>query len=304
MTFLQIRQRVAEALNVAETDTTTDANATIQAKIKAWINTRYRYICGLRSWVWLLKDSTLQTSIEITTGTVTATLASTTITFTNAPAVSVAGWFIQFSDSDDWYEIASHTAAVATATLANAYIQTTSSTLTYTLRKVYYTLPTDLGKILDLRQSRNKQKLTYIPIRKMDRLVPDRTRTGQPEYYTISGVDSSGLYRLEFYPVANVKMNVQLRYYRVAAEMSGDSDVPLIPLQFQDILVWDVLATYGYNWLDDTRLSSAKAEYNRILEDMKKNDIVTEDIPVREAFDANIVSTDEAILSHLDLPIE
>lgn len=304
MTFLECRQRVAEALGLAETDTTSDANATIQAKLKAWINQRYLYICGLESWVWLIKNSIIQTTTEITTGTVTATLGSTTITFTNAPAVSVTNWFIQFSDSDDWYEISAHTAAQTGATLANAYLGTTSSTLTYKLRKVHYTLPSDTGKILDLRQTRQDIKLKYIPVRQLDRFIPDRTSTGNPKYYSVVGVDSSGLYRVEFYPVPNVAMNINTRYYKVVTALSADADVPLIPTAFQDVLVWDVLGTYGYNFLDDTRISEAKAEANRILDDMRKNNIVTEDIPVREAFDSNTINTETAELSRMDLPIQ
>lgn len=304
MTFLEIRQRVAEALGLAETDTTADANATMQNKLKEWVNTRYRYICGKKSWNWLIKDSIIQTTTEITTGTVEATNASTTITFSSGPTPSVANWFIQFSSSDDWYQISSHTATQTGATLANAYLGTTSSTLTYTLRKVYYTLPSDMGKLLNIRQTRDDIKLHYIPIRKFDRLQADRTAKGEPEYYSFVGQDSSNLYRLEFYPVPNVAMNLNVRYYQVVAELSADGDIPLIPTQFHDVLVWDVLGTYGYNFLDDTRINEAKAEANRILDDMEKNELVTENIPVREPFDAHLVSSEDAILGRLDLPIE
>jgi hypothetical protein len=169
---------------------------------------------------------------------------------------------------------------------------------------VYYTLPSDLGKLLDIRQTRDDIKLHYIPIRNLDRYVADRTQTGEPEYYTFVGQDSSNLYRLEFFPVPDVKMNLNVRYYRVVAELSSDSDVPLIPTQFHDILIWDVLGTYGYNFMDDTRINFAKAEANRIMEDMKKNDLVTENIAVREAFDVNPSSSDTEWLRRMDLPIE
>lgn len=304
MNFLEIKQRVAEGIGVSVADASTDANGTIAAKITEWVNSRYRYICGKGSWNWLIKDSIIQTTTEITTGTVTATLDSTTITFSNAPTPSVAGWFIQFSSSDDWYEIASHTAATTSAVLANAYLLTTSSTLTFKLRKVYYTLPTDLGKLLDIRQSRDDIKLTYIPIRKLDRYVADRTQSGEPEFYSFVGVNSSGVYRLEFYPVPNVKMNLNVRYYQLVAELSGDSDTPLIPTQFHDILVWDVLGTYGYNFLDDTRINEAKAEANRLMDDMKKNELITEDIAVRESFDINSGNSATEWLRRMDLPIE
>lgn len=302
MTYLKIRQRIAEIIGVDSADTTSDSNATMVNKLKEWVNNRYRALAAKRSWSWLLKDAIIQTTTEITTGTVTATLASTTITFTNAPTPSVVGWFIQFSDSNDWYEIATHTAATTTATLTAAYLGTTSSTLTFRLKKVYYVLPTDTGKILNLKQTRDDISLKYVPARKLDRLVTDRPRSGEPEFYSIVGVDSSRQYKVEFYPTPSVAMNINARYYRVVAEMSSDSDVPIIPEAFHDFLVWDTLGTYGFMFMDDTRISAAKALANELFEDMVKNDVVTENIAVREAFDVDVSSSTNQ-LGSIDLPI-
>lgn len=285
MTFLEIRQRVAEIIGVDHADTTTDSNATMVNKLKEWVNARYRALASSRSWNWTIKDSVIQTAAEITTGTVTATLASTTITFSNAPTPSVAGWFIQFSDSNDWYPITAHTAATTTATLGFAYLGTTSSTLTFTLRKVYYALPSDTSKILNLKQTRSDVSLQYISARQIDSIIPNKTQVEDPRYYTISGLDSSRQYRTEFYPVASVAMNINIRYYCVVAELSSDSDVPLIPEGFHDFLVWDTLATYGFMFMDDTRTSAAKAMANDIFKQLKDNDVATEDLPVRFASD-------------------
>jgi len=235
MTFLETRQRIAEILGVDSTDTTSDANATMINKLKEWVNARYRAISGSRTWNWLIKDSITQTVVEITTGTVTATTDSTTITFSSAPAVSVAQWYIQFSDSNDWYQISTHTAAVTTAVLANVFVGTTSSTLTYTLRKVYYSLPTDVSSVLDIKQARDGISLQYISARQLDYLVARRPRTGEPQYYSIVGLDptvaatATKQYRVEFYPSPNLRMNLNVRYYHVVAELSADTDVPFTP---------------------------------------------------------------------------
>ncbi len=308
MTFLKIRQRIAEIIGVDSTDTTADANATMITKLKEWVNARYRYLAGRRSWNWRLQDTIIQTVTEITTGTVTATLASTTITFTNAPTPSVAKWFIQFSDTEDWYEISAHTAATTTATLANAYLGTTSSALTYKLRKVYYSLPSTVGKILDAKQTRNDVSLRYVSPRELDHYVPDRTVTGKPCYYSITGLDTSiaatadQKYRVEFFPVADVSMNINFRHYQIPAELSADGDIPLFPADFHEFLVWDVLGSYGFMFLDDTRISAAKAEANDILKTMIKNDVAVENIPVRQPFDVDL--SDKTLwLRQTNLPI-
>lgn len=303
MTFLQLRQRIAELMGVSSTDTTTDANATMQDKLKAWVNARYKVLAAKQSWNWLIKDFIIQTVVDITTGTVTATNNSTTITFTSGPTASVAGYFIRFdSVSKDWYEIATHSAASTSATLTVPFLGSTASGLSYTLRKTYYTLPSDAGKILDLRQVQTIIQLRYIPVRQLDRMISDRTRTGKPEWYTISGITSARLYKMELYPVPNEAINIQGRYYAVVADLSSDSDIPILPEAYHEILVWDVLSTYGYMFLDDTRISAAKAEYDTLYKDMKRNHVDTEDIATRLAYDIDLTQVN-LILRQLNVPI-
>lgn len=305
MTFLEIRQRIAELMGLSSTDTTEDANATIEDKLKAWVNARYKVLAGRRSWNWLVKDSIIQTVADITTGTITATLGSATITFSSGPVNSVAGYFIQFSDSQDWYEIDTHTAASTTAVLTVPYLGTTSATLTYVLRKLYYALPTDTGKILDVRQSRTwNSTLKYVPARLLDNYLAYRNSTAtKPNWYSIIGIDSSRQYKMEIFPIPTAAMNLNVRRYKVVVDMVDDDEVPEIPEAFHEILVWDVLKTYGFTFLDDTRISSAKAEYNELFNDMVHNDVAAENIPVRLAYDAGNNSSESEWLSQFGLPI-
>lgn len=298
MTFLQIRQRIAELMGVSSLDQTPDDNATMKDKLKAWVNDRYKVLAGKAQWNWLISDFIIQTVADITTGTVAVTEGSATITFSSAPTDSVEDYEIQFEDTDDWYKIDTHTAASTSATLTTDFIGTTDSAADYILRKVYYALPSTTGKILNIRQSRTKATLRYVPVRQLDRMIPDRTRTGTPEWYTISGLNTDRTYRMELYPVPSEAMNLNGRAYRIITEMTDDSDIPLIPEEYHGILVWDVLATYGYTFLDDTRISECKAEYNNLFKDMKKNHIDVEDVPVRMAFDVDLSQSD-AILNQI-----
>lgn len=298
MTFLESRQRVAELLGLPQDDTSFDN------KFKEWINNRYRVLCGKRSWNWLIKDSVIQTVTEITTGTVNVTNGSTSITFSSGPVASVANWYIRFGDTENWYEIASHTAAATAATLSNSFIGTTDTVATYTLRKVYYSLPSDTGKVLDMRETLSDRKIEYVPVRQLDRFVPDRTVTGHPAYYSIIGMNSSKLFRVEFHPVPSDAQNISVRYYQVASEMSADSDTPLIPEAFHDVLVWDALATYGYLFLDDNRIAAARKVRDEIYADMVGNDVDAENIIRRLPFDVDLGEmTNTDWLRRTDLPI-
>lgn len=285
MTYVKIRKRIAELCGLPYNDTTTDPNDTIATKIGEWVNNRYQLLAGRRSWNWRIKDAIIQVEADRTTGTVTATFGSTTITFSSAPTVSVAGYWIKFSDTEDWYIVSTHTASSTTAVLTKGYLGTTSSTLTYTLRKVYQALPTDVGKVLSVRQTRTDFKLRYVPIRLIDEVVPDRVSTGTPMYYTIAGLDSTNAYRMEVYPVPNTSMNLSIRYYSILTAMSSDSESPLFPSEFHDFLIWDVLATYGYIFIDDTRLNEAKRNVADIYQSLVMNDITGEAVARRRLND-------------------
>ncbi len=302
MTFLQIRQRIAELMGMSSIDRTPDDNATMEDKLKAWVNARYKVLAAKESWNWMVKDSIIQTVPDITTGTVTATTDSTTITFTSGPTTSVAGYFIQFSDTSDWYEIDTHTAASPTAELTVPYLGTTSSTLTYILRKAYYLLPSDTGKILNVSQHRVwNTTLTYVPTRLLDRYSTIRQSSDRPRFYSIIGLNEDRQYKMEIFPTPNVRMNLNVRRYQVITEMTLDADVPVIPEAYHEILVWDVLSTYGFTFLDDTRISSAKAEYNTLYKDMKRNHVDTEDIAVRQPYDVDLTNNQ---LNFLNLPVQ
>jgi hypothetical protein len=304
MTYLQIRQRIAELMGMSSIDRTPDDNATMEDKFKAWVNARYKALAAKESWNWLINDSIVQTVPDISTGTITATTDSTTITFTSGPTASVAGYFIQFSDSGDWYEIATHTAGSTTAILDVPFVGITSSVLKYVLRKVYYLLPADTGKILNISQHRVwNTALRYVPARLLDQYLAYRQQTNRPRFYSIIGIDSNRQYKMELFPTPNVRMNLNVRRYQIITEMVSDSDIPIIPEAYHEILVWDVLSTYGFTFLDDTRISAAKAEYNTLYNDMKKNHVDVEDIAVRLAYDIDLSGVNNA-LGYYDLPVQ
>lgn len=304
MTFVKIRKRIAELMGLDASDTTADNNDTIQDKLKEWVNARYLSLCGKRSWNFLIKDSIVQTVVDITTGTVTATNGSANLVFTSAIVpTSVEGYFIQFSDTTDWYELTS-TADTTHAVMTAAYLGTTSSSLTFTIRKVYYALSSDTGKILNVSQHRVwNTTLKYIPPRLLDQYMAYSPASSRPRFYSIAGLNTSRQYKMELFPTPNVAMNLNVRRYQVVTALSGDSDVPVLPEAFHEILVWDVLATYGYMFLDDTRLSAAKAEFNDLFALMKANNVDSEGAPVRLAFDVDLSGYNN-VLGQYDLPVQ
>ena len=265
MDFSVLKTRVA---NETGLDVTTDATI-----LGAWVNAAYKQVCGKDNWPWLLKLATIQTVADISTGTVSINANSTALTFSSAPASSVANqYMIQFTTvSDDWYLISSHTGASTSATLSVPFNGTVNlSGATYLLRKVFYSLPSDCDRIVDARQSRTKTKLAALDVRRVDRELPDPDATADPVAYYLCGVDTNKYWQIGLYPIPSTAENIQIRYLTIPADMTG-TDTPNLPEKFHDVLIFGALWMFGHAFIDDDRIASAKARYEQAMEDMEEN---------------------------------
>lgn len=271
MQFSVIQARVAQETGLS---TTTDATM-----IKAWINGAYQQLSGFFEWPWLLTNFAIQTVADNTSLTATVNAASTSVTLSSTVANSLAGnYYIKFTgtgQTSDWYQISVHTAGTATLTLATAYVGTSNLTSgTCTIRKVFYDLPATIDRLRDLRQSITKDKIELIDSQTFDRILPDPDSTGTPRCAYLTGMVSSGTslgaWQLSFFPIPSTVMNIQGRGYSIITELSGDTDVPLIPAKWHNALVFLALALYGHDYIDDTRVQSATAKSKEIVEEMVK----------------------------------
>lgn len=266
MDFTALKTRVAQETGM---DLTVDDSI-----VGAWVNAAYKQINGAFNWPWLFKVGTIQTVADITTGTVSVTAGSSTVTFTSAPAMSVANqYMIQFpATSNDWYTVSSHTAAATTATLSVPFVGSASITgASYILRKVYYSLPSDMDRLIDIRQAITYTKLGAADIRALDRYLPNPTATGSPLIYSMTGMDTSKYWQITLYPTPNTIENLQLRYLQVPADLSTSTDTPMIPEKFHPLIVYGALYMFGHDFIDDTRVKSAKSRYDDAMEEMLLN---------------------------------
>lgn len=265
MQFSVIQTRVAEETGLSVTDDS--------AKIKSWINEAYQQLSGFYNWPWLLTNFTMQTTPDIDTLTASVSAGGTSVTLSSVYATSLASdYMIQFTSvSDDWYTISAHTAGTAAVTLANSFNGSTNLTSgTCLIRKVYYSLPSGIDRIIDLRQTISDAKIEFVDPRSLDRIIPDPSATGDPLYASLVGMTSTGLWRLSFYPTPSIKMNLQGRGYTAITELSGDTEVPLIPAKFHSTLVFLALALFGHDYIDDDRVQSATRKAKDSIQQMIK----------------------------------
>lgn len=291
MTFTALKARIAGETGL---DTSTDDTV-----LGVWANLAYKSILGAFRWPWLLKNGAIQTVTEITTGTVSINAGATSGTFSSGPAVSVAlQYMIQFPTvSDDWYTIATHTAASTSFTIANAFVGTSNlSAGTYILRKVYYSLPSDLDGIIGIRQTISDIDLTPVDIRMFDRYLPDPSNSADPVVFALAGFDSSKNWQITVYPIPASVLNLQIRYYYTPSDMSSGSDTPVLPEKFHDTIVFLALMNYGHPYIDDDRYKLAKDRYDQMMLDMKNNyDPLPEQFHVIQTWDSRPRRTSGAL---------
>lgn len=262
MDFTSLKTRVAEETGL---DVTNDAT-----KLGVWINESYRFLAGMREWPWLLKTGVVQTTADITTLTASVNAAGTAVTLSSVYATTLANdYYIQFSTTDDWYLITAHTAGTNALTISPGYVGASNLTSgTCTIRRVHYSLGSDVDRIIDMREAINDRQLVYIDPRHFDRQLPDPTATGTPYSYTLLGLDASKYWRAYFYPIPDTKLNVHYRYYQKITDLSGSTDVPLIPDKFHQAIVFTALAMFGHPYIDDSRLQSAERRAKMIVGEM------------------------------------
>lgn len=234
-------------------DQTVTADAT---KLKRWLNMAQQYICGKNLWPFTLAEEIIQTTPDITTGTVSVSAGGTALTFSSAPTVSVANRYIQVSTTNDWYKITSHTASSTSAVISPAYVGSSNLTAgTYKVRKLLYTTTTPLIQILDMKQMITPIRLISQSPRETDFFLPLYYDQGNPYYYIMSSPDSSGTPQFSFILSPSSTMNILVRGIQKLSDMSSDSDNSVIPVPWQDALI-NIAAYYGFQGLDDDRAAT------------------------------------------------
>ena len=260
----------------------TDGTSDFEAEALRLINRAYRavwmgggeFVEGLNeAWLWLKKDppGVITLLPSITAGTVAVTNNSTSITFSSAPAASVAGYHFRTDDDDTVYRIASHTGGAAGATLDAPYVFDTNAAATYRLMKLEYTLAADVLRLIspmtvqgsahdeiegiDLAALSKNYPLTVI-----EGGIPDKfahvTET-KIRFNRYGGDESDEFSRVEY------------DYLQKPADLTNSgSEEPLIPLQHRHILA-DIAVFYLFTTKGDDRVDIEGAKVRAGLRAMK-----------------------------------
>lgn len=246
-----MQQELSDRL--AAYDQTVSADAT---KLKRWLNMAQQDITSRQNWSFMLAHEIIQTVTDITTGTIAVAAGATALTFTSAPAVSVAEYFIKFGSETSWYKISAHTAASTSATITPAYGGTSNLTAsTYVLRKLFYSTSTPLDSILDMKKTAGGRFVESANSRETDVFLPLYWDTGEIYKYISSIPDSTGAIRFSFLYCPSAIENIQVRGVKKLTDLSADADISIIPSRWHSTIL-DLASFYGFSSLDDNRATT------------------------------------------------
>lgn len=237
---------------------------------------------------WAERRSTLRTQDDYSTGTVTATRGSTTITgastlWNTANDFGVknmrAGGKIVIAGSPVPYTISS-VSADTTAVLTDKFAEATASATTYVYFEDEYDLATDFLRPVDLQQFSTEMSIDLIGRTEFRRRYPTNTIPGNPNVACLLDLAPSGnatpIRRVRFAPPPNDYFIIPYAYITgnlavstlgvAAANLSADSDEPIVPLRYRHAILYHALYHWYRDKKDDTRSQEAKAEYTDIMQ--------------------------------------
>ena len=182
--------------------------------LKGYANDRYKRIINHYPWSRILQiDTILQTVVEYATGTLDATLASTTLSGTDTVwTTAMTGRRIRIAGRSEWYTF---TRVSGTAgTLDRAYEGDTDTLLTYSIWQPVYALPTDTDVVESLKLFSQNSDLDQVTQEELDKIDPARLQVGNPVTYAPYEDDSTTppLPQVELWPGPDSAVGMPLRY--------------------------------------------------------------------------------------------
>lgn len=280
LTLLNARKELAAQLGLDHTNTDTST------LLDRWLDLAYDDIVGNYDWSWLESRETVTMATDYTTGTVDLTAASATITFSATIAASQANRMIQFSSFNDWYLISAHTAGTDTATISPAYIQSSNATAdTFTIRTFKYALSSSAEYVYSVREAETQQEIDILSAGTYDEKAAFTDTTGTPRMIIFWGQDSSGNWEFTPYPFPDQALLLEFRIYKKKTTLSADGDTALFPDRFNSTWLYGA-KVYGYEFLDDTRSSSARINFQGKIKALRgRDDIGRRQIRVLRSID-------------------
>ena len=254
------------------------------AELGSLYNLSYRSI--IESWDWSArKAETLVTTVApYSTGTITATQASTTVTGSSTVWTSaMTGRKIRIDDEDVFYTFTYVSAT--SGTLDKAWAVATTSAASYEIFEYVYDVDSTAGEVGQVLMPNEGHPFAERSLDWVTARDPARRGVGTPLVWVPHGLDSSGNYQIEFWPRYDTASIIRIPYYKRVDDIAS-STKPIIQSDVIEELTlhyaFRMLAIkYGNNGSINYGQEADKSygRYNELLEDGHRVDLGRHALP-------------------------
>lgn len=273
-------------LNAVRADTTATATAN-QAKRYINIALQDMHLGTDYKFPWAERNAVLVTQPEYTTGTLTATQGSATLTgagtaWNSSNVFGVnnlrVGGKIQIAGGLEVYEITA-IASDTSATMGHLFTPETVTAGSYTYFEDTYALSTDFLRPIDQQLFSTNLPITLIDRQEFRRRYVRNYITGKPTvaaiYDFVAVGNTTPVRKIRFHRPPNVAFSIPYTYITenlvvqtdgtAAATLANDTDEPIVPERYRHALVLHALYHWYRDKKNDPRSKDVKNEYTDIM---------------------------------------
>lgn len=248
MTLTEAITRIAALTKKLSTDSTS-----VIPRIRGHVNEICRREWNTFPWTFRNREYHFKLEPEVTTGTVSVTNGSNTVTFSSAVLTTSEhkGWYFRVvGDSPtNWYRV-NHVISTTQANIGPAYLGTTSGTATYELRKLDYNLPPEVDEVILVKVLSDSGYVSTTDIPSISESSPVMTE-GSPMVVRI----------YESNPIASTYTTGTVTGTSGQTSLTGASS----PAWLSNILPGDVLTISGNNYtVYEVLTDTAITLYNKL----------------------------------------
>jgi len=135
-----------------------------------------------------------------------------------------------------------------------------------------YELPAYVGLEYDVVDGTYGAQIGKITRQDMRRVDPRQQGSGAPASYTILGYGDLGGLVIEFNRTPSGQLLMELPYYAKPIPMVNDTDIPIIPPEYNEVLIWGGLRRGAMLAGLKNLYAQAAQEYMKMIADMKRAD--------------------------------
>lgn len=227
----------------------------VQAMLDDAIQRALRYIYRYARWPFMESEWRVELEANYATGTISSSGTAVTGSGTTFPT----GWtatYARMRFGGEIYRVSSIDSTTG-ITLTDTPLANASAGSAYDLYIERYVISTNVETLTTLWLANLASKrLMYVPPAEMDELKGTQVMFAHPTKWTTRGVDSSGDYIIEVWPIPGSNEILHARGIKDGTIVTADGDTDDIPDRFSDI-VDDLARMYLYEEKKDERFAAA-----------------------------------------------